>query len=472
MKTIIQCRRTLTGSMVALILGASTGVSLAAAPSGAIFTTDATGTVVNANIYDAKEDVYLNGGPQNRNSAGLSPDGVYYFQVTEPSGNSNGVLLSTDPAVCRQLRVTNGVVAGAVPALHPITGQACAHPNGSFNPANGSTPVQLMPFSDTGNPGGEYKAWLVAKTATTSIDPTDPAVLVFLNDDSKTDNFKIKPTLPPVGSNITGVKFYDTNLNGNQDSGELGIPFWKIDLYGDQSSDTTSYITGSAGEYSFTNLAAGTYGVCEVIPSASPRWVPTTVTSFDGIVVPPDAVRNFGNVCLGAGGGLTLGFWSNKNGQSLFGADDLALMVNLNLRNANGSNFDPASYSAFRTWLLNAKATNMAYMLSAQLSAMELNVLNGKVSGSANVYAGSAPANCTVAGLSGAGFISINDLMTAANDSLGLYGSTVSGIDDTDVRSCQEFIKTTLDDGNNDRNFVQSKACTVNYSGTEPSCAK
>ena len=47
---------------------------------------------------------------------------------------------------------------------------------------------------------------------------------------------------------------------------------------------------------------------------------------------------NFGNVCIGAGGGHTLGFWSNKNGQALFGTDDLAAMVGgLNLRNANGS---------------------------------------------------------------------------------------------------------------------------------------
>ena len=36
---------------------------------------------------------------------------------------------------------------------------------------------------------------------------------------------------------------------------------------------------------------------------------------------------NFGNVCVGAGGGRTLGFWSNKNGKALFGAGDLALMV-------------------------------------------------------------------------------------------------------------------------------------------------
>ncbi|MDP3010966.1 MAG: SdrD B-like domain-containing protein [Methylococcales bacterium] len=469
MKTITKYGRPLAVAMtVALIIGAA-DVALAAAPSGAIFTTDITGTQVNVNIYNAKTDVYLNGGPQNQNSAGLSPDGVYYFQVTEPSGANNGVLLSTDPAVCRQLRVTGGVVVGAEPATY--NGLPCAHPNGYYNSANGSTSVQLMPFNDTSNNGGEYKAWLIAKTANTSIDPNDPAVLVFNNDDTKTDNFKVKVSLPPpVGSNISGVKFYDANVNGILDSNELGIPFWKIALFGDQLSDTTTVSTNEAGAYLFRNLVAGIYGVCEIMPSASPRWIPTTATSFADINVPPDAVKDFGNVCLGTGGGLTLGFWSNKNGQALFNADDLLLMTNLNLRNADGSVFDPKSYTVFRNWLLKATATNMAYMLSAQLSAMELNVLNGKVKADAIVFAGKPPESCTVTGLSNTGFISINNLMSAADGSLLSNGKTVAGVDDPDVRNCQEFMKNALDEANNNRNFVQPTACGVNYSGTEPSC--
>ena len=49
-----------------------------------------------------------------------------------------------------------------------------------------------------------------------------------------------------------------------------------------------------------------------------------------------------------------------------------ALDTALNLRNANGTNFDPSSYNTFRSWLLSATATNMAYMLSAQLAATSL----------------------------------------------------------------------------------------------------
>jgi len=64
--------------------------------SGAIFTTVSDGTVVNANQYDSKCAVYLDGGPGPHapaTAAGL-PDGEYYFQVTDPNGKT---LLSTDP---------------------------------------------------------------------------------------------------------------------------------------------------------------------------------------------------------------------------------------------------------------------------------------------------------------------------------------------------------------------------------------
>ena len=55
------------------------------------------------------------------------------------------------------------------------------------------------------------------------------------------------------------------------------------------------------------------------------------------------------------------------------------MLRNLNLRNADGSNFDPTTPAQVKTWLSKATATNMAYMLSAQLAAMALNVNNGKV---------------------------------------------------------------------------------------------
>jgi hypothetical protein len=466
--TYLVCRAVLPIFAVGLLV---TVTGIANAYSGAIFTTNSGGVTVDQNLYSAKTEVYLNGGPQNTNSAGLPNGGTYYFQVTGP----DGTLLSSDPAVCRQVTVANNVVSGAVAAPGCVAPYA-PHPVGTYNSTNKSTPVQLAPFNDTGNPGGEYKVWLIAQTPNTKIDLDDNTVINFFPQDSKTDNFKVLAGTIPV-EGISGLKFYDANLDGVKQANEPGIAGWQIELFRDALSNTTTFSTPTTGGYIFLNLPTGSYGVCEVMPKNAPMWVNTTPTTIPNIAVPPGTdSANFGNVCLGKAGGLTLGFWSNKNGQALVGSDDLVMLNLLNLRNANGSGFDPGTsttstttYTAFRTWILSATAVNMAYMLSAQLAAMELNVFNGKVNGASMVYAGSAPDNCSVVGLSQSGFISISNLMNDANVSLGLYGLTLAS-GDIDIRNCQQFLKNALDYANNDRNFVQSAPCEVNYSGTERSC--
>lgn len=121
------------------------------APSGAIFTTLADGSEVNFNHYPSKQDVYLDGGPgpgAPQTAAGLD-DGTYVFQVTDPSGK---VLLSTDPARCRQFTVADGVISGVVDT-------DCEHVTGS-DVDHGATTVQLFPYLDTPNNGGVYKVWV------------------------------------------------------------------------------------------------------------------------------------------------------------------------------------------------------------------------------------------------------------------------------------------------------------------------
>ena len=76
---------------------------------GAIFTTLVDGSRVDANIYQAKTDVYLDGGPGNGapQMAATLPDGDYYFMVTDPSGKT---LLSSDAIECRRVQVEDGVI--------------------------------------------------------------------------------------------------------------------------------------------------------------------------------------------------------------------------------------------------------------------------------------------------------------------------------------------------------------------------
>lgn len=171
------------------------------APSGAIFTTLSDGSEVNFNQFPSKEAVYLDGGPgpgAPQTAAGLD-DGTYVFQVTDPSGK---VLLSTDPAGCRQFTVANGIITGVVPF------NSCAHLTGT-DIDHGATTVQLMPYLDTPNPGGVYKVWVtrvedyllgasqLGVSAADALNTVDPGRAPgnshgFIPAHSKTDNFKVK----------------------------------------------------------------------------------------------------------------------------------------------------------------------------------------------------------------------------------------------------------------------------------------
>jgi hypothetical protein len=198
-----------------LALGVSS--ASAAAPSGAIFTTVADGSEVNFNIYPSKDAVYLDGGPgpgAPQGAAGLD-DGSYVFQVTDPSGKT---LLSTDPAECRQFTVSGGIITSTAPS--PV---GCAHVTG-LDVDHGAITVQLMPYSDTPNPGGEYKVWVTMVSdyaCNTDLSQVDCAAQGtkhgFAPADSKTDNFKVSGAPLEIDT-----RFYPSGQYGNWIDG-LGI---------------------------------------------------------------------------------------------------------------------------------------------------------------------------------------------------------------------------------------------------------
>lgn len=180
--------------------------------SGAIFTTDKNGTVVNGNIYKNCCDVYLNGGPPPNapcTSAGL-PDGDYYYMVTDPSGK---ILLSSDDISHRKFTVKNGVM---VWAAGPFA-RTCNHTIGVGKCGSPTVSVQLMPFSETPNPGGEYKAWAtpICRYDSANAGRNDVAgeKWGFVHRYSKTDNFKCHPAkvchvnCPPNVDNVCADDF-------------------------------------------------------------------------------------------------------------------------------------------------------------------------------------------------------------------------------------------------------------------------
>jgi hypothetical protein len=210
-------------ALVAAAASAITVVAVAAAPatahepSGAIFTTLPDGSEVNFNIYSLKTDVYLDGGPgpgAPQTAAGLD-DGTYVFQVTDPSGRT---LLSQDIAACRRFTVAAGIITGLV-----TNGCTMPHVTG-VDVDHGAVTVQLMPYADTPNPGGEYKAWAVelgdflAGCADLGV-PNGLAVVDcgrkagnrhgFVSAHSKTDNFKVGAAVPQE----IDTRFWDASGN-------------------------------------------------------------------------------------------------------------------------------------------------------------------------------------------------------------------------------------------------------------------
>ena len=438
--------------------------------AGAIFTSTATGETVNANQYPAKLAVYLNGGPQNCISPGL-PAGTYYYMVTNPSGS---VLLSQDPVSHRKFEVSAG--QGGKIAIN--LGNTVTHPNGT-SPCGGISirlAVSAADFADTDNAGGVYKAWI---TRAADFEAACPSLAKscerdgFIHSNTKTDNFRIRDAdappddeEPPLTGELQSFKYYDTNVDGVYDEGiDWPLANWPMTLDPPGGTSDTTQVTSGSGYTLWVDLLPGEYEVTEGEPdqlNGFNAWpsggtaldddtILTPVSDTATVVVGETAEVEFGNFCVAPSGGHTLGFWSNKNGQKLMGDDggvasELTLLSGYNLRTANGSDFNPTAYGPFRAWLLDGNATNMAYMLSVQLSAMVLNIESGIVDGNA-LY---LPYNGT-----------INELVAEANAALGADGLTPSG--DTN-RARQAQLKDWIDALNNNANVVPTTPCAYSFS--------
>ena len=274
----------------------------------------------------------------------------------------------------------------------------------------------------------------------------------------------ISHTIVCVGAGGTGSgdpdaylsvkKFYDANANGIND-GDAYIDGWQVVVA--KSGFSAIVLTPFSGV-----VLPGEYTITESTPIQT-NWFHTTENPLVRTIGVGQRVSvEFGNVCVGAGGGLTLGFWSNKNGESILKAGDnfsaaLTRLSGLNLVDGTGAAFNPSSYAKYRGWLLAGTATNMAYMLSVQLSAMSNNVTYNKVSGSALIYApGTTSANA-------AGFATVNAVMAEANAELALHPNTTAGTAGEAYRTYQEALKNALDRANNNLNFVQSSATNCPY---------
>jgi uncharacterized repeat protein (TIGR01451 family) len=97
---------------------------------------------------------------------------------------------------------------------------------------------------------------------------------------------------------VSGAKFNDLNGNGVRNTGEPGLANWTIKIT-DSSGNTQTTTTDSAGNYSFTVPAPGTYTISEVVQTGWTQTAPTPVVpgTFSVTVSGGQVVtnRDFGN---------------------------------------------------------------------------------------------------------------------------------------------------------------------------------
>jgi hypothetical protein len=421
------------------------GLAMAAAIHGAIFTSDVDGHV-NVNHYDAKADVYLNGGPTNDNcDAAAVDDGVYVFQITNPSGS---VLLSEDDISMREFTVSGGVIVSA--NNHATVPADC-----------GGVRVQMIPFADTPNNGGVYKAWITRKSDYEANGGFKPG-------NTKTDNFHVlEPSVEPDKADLQVYKFYDFNANGSWDGDEMPLFGWAMRAENASGFDATQLTETPDGFTTFSNLlvSENPYMVTEDTGGAS--WVQSAslVDGFETPFAPENPITGinlvagqtttvfFGNYCKSKSGGKGKAYWVSAQGMAKVNdggtmAPEFAHLTALYLRRSDGTHFNlPAAtpqatnWANLVTWLNSTSTTNMAYALSRNLAILRLNTEGGFVNNQ-NFY---IPYGGTIA-----------QLFTDANNALNADGSTPVGDPNRDL---QAQLNTWIVAINNGASVVRAKPC-------------
>jgi hypothetical protein len=263
----------------------------AANVSGAIFTTTIDGSAVNGNTqYASKCDVYLDGGPGPNapaRAAGL-PAGDYYFQVTNPNGDT---LLSTDPVSNRKFTVS---AAGVITAYTGLGGPT--HPTSidkdhqelgaiTIRLANTSCPTD---FLNTPNNGGVYKAWVTRVSDfvgdATKVDNAcgNGCFHGFVSSKSKTDNFKVNPTTATFCLTIA------KQLVQPDGSIQPGTN-WEMHLTDSLGASNTFFTSSTDGQVTTCGLTEGIYTVAEVVQTG---WQVYGLI-VNGANLPADTVYSF-----------------------------------------------------------------------------------------------------------------------------------------------------------------------------------
>lgn len=259
----------------ALLLGAVTlapGTALAASP--ATFTTDVDGVKVNANHYQSKCDVYLDGGPSGAQLAA----GTYVFFVLAPSGQANpnnpSTLLSSDSNAARTFTVNaDGDITN--PGAHDT----------STDLTDGDVLIQLCQYATTPNPGGVY---IAAICPADNITPSG----------CKYDAFKVKDddTMIEGGDDLTAIKSANPTFTQTFD-------------YSITKAVDRTYVQQSGGSATFNYMVVATKGAAvdsAFVVSGQVTVFNTNDTTVTDVSVSDNILVIADETCAVTGGSTTI----------------------------------------------------------------------------------------------------------------------------------------------------------------------
>jgi hypothetical protein len=236
--------------MVGVVIVLALGITALAAAAGASYTSynpsvDGIGktvcknSIINCNIYGAKEYVWLNGGPV----ANVEEDGDYFFAVLEPGGQPNpndqyelldkNLSDDFDAYTNRIFTISTDAEGNKVLSYsgdHWLDSNTqapggCKNGNGpqACDGPDGLPPyIRLFPYSDTTNNGGVYIL------AVCSLEDGYPVV----PRDCKYDAFKVKDGRTTYDIFLNGYKVHDLEADGNWNNGDYGLSGWTITITG------------------------------------------------------------------------------------------------------------------------------------------------------------------------------------------------------------------------------------------------
>lgn len=174
----------------------------------------------------------------------------------------------------------NGAAASSYPTLY-------------MGDTSTSVTVEAIPAS-----GYDFAGWSGDLTGN-----TNPSSVLVDCIKTITANFTLQTSQGPVGA-IEGFVWEDTDANGIQDTGELGIDDMVVNLY-DSNDYLVRSTTTNGGNYSFASLAPGGYYILFDAPSPY-LFTPMDLGENDDIDSDADATGRTDDIMLSAEVVLTL----------------------------------------------------------------------------------------------------------------------------------------------------------------------